>query len=92
MSGLSVFCDESRLSEFTEPGREFTRVDELDHSSLEVELGRDEADVTEAGRDLGSDAAAGLTPPESLLTEFGREILAAGDTHSLLDEKGLNSA
>lgn len=73
-------------SELTDSGRELTNVEELDHNSLDVELGREMAplevsELTDAGRFL-SHIRGEVVLMVSLLTEFGREILAAGETHS----------
>lgn len=74
-------------SELTDSGRDPTRVEELDHNSLEVELGRETApldgsEVTEAGLVLSHIRGDEEVFIMSLLTELGREILAAGETHS----------
>lgn len=73
-------------SELTDSGLEPTSVEELDHNSLDVELGREGtplhvSELTDAGRIL-SLMRGELVLTVSLLTELGREILAAGDTHS----------
>lgn len=73
-------------SELTDSGLELTNVEELDHNSLDVELGRDVApldmsELTEAGR-VFSQVRGEEVFRVSQLTELGRDILAAGETHS----------